>query len=58
MGRYRSVTIGAPSFHEGEEVVLFLGAQPPALPFVLGLGQNDIQSGGFHFCYSFCRSRF
>jgi hypothetical protein len=40
MGRYRSVTVGAPSFHEGEEVVLFLGAQPPAMPFVLGLGQG------------------
>jgi hypothetical protein len=40
IGRYRSVTIGAPSFHLGEEVVLFLGAQPPALPYVLGLGQG------------------
>ena len=40
MGRYRSVTIGAPSFRPGEEVVLFLGARPPALPYVLGLGQG------------------
>jgi hypothetical protein len=40
IGRYRSVTVGAPSFHQGEEVVLFLGAQPPALPYVLGLGQG------------------
>ena len=32
--------IGAPSFHEGEEVVLFLGARPPAIPYLLGLGQG------------------
>ncbi len=29
LGRYRSVTVGAPSFRQGEEVVLFLGATPP-----------------------------
>ncbi len=40
IGRYRSVTIGAPSFCPGDELVLFLGAVPPALPFVLGLGQG------------------
>ena len=40
LGRYRSVTIGAPSFRQGEEVVLFLGAEPPALPYVIGLGQG------------------
>lgn len=40
LGRYRSVTIGAPSFRQGEEVVLFLGAAPPALPYVIGLGQG------------------
>lgn len=40
MGRYRSVMIGAPSFQSGEEVILFLGAQPPALPHLLGLGQG------------------
>jgi hypothetical protein len=51
MGRYRTVMIGAPSFHSGEEVVLFLGAQPPALPYVIGLGQGvfrvhrDVRSG-------------
>src|SRR5512141_1162522 len=37
MGRYRSVMIGAPTFREGEEVVLFLGGQAPALPYLLGL---------------------
>lgn len=49
MGRYRSVMIGAPSFREGEEVILFLGAQPPALPYLLGLGQGVyriVRSGG------------
>ena len=40
LGRYRSITIGAPSFRPGEEVVLFLGAEPPALPYVIGLGQG------------------
>jgi len=40
IGRYRSVTIGAPSFRPGEEVVLFLGAQAPALPYLIGLGQG------------------
>lgn len=40
MGRYRSVMIGAPTFREGEEVILFLGGQGPALPYLLGLGQG------------------
>lgn len=40
MGRYRSVTVGAPTFHVGEEVILFLGAKAPSLPYVLGFGQG------------------
>jgi len=40
MGRYRSVTIGAPTFTAGEEVIVCLGAKPPALPYVLGLNQG------------------
>jgi hypothetical protein len=40
IGRYRSVTVGAPTFEPGEEVVLFLGAQAPALPYLIGLGQG------------------
>ncbi len=40
MGRYRSVLIGAPTFQTGEEVVVFLGARPPALAYLLGLGQG------------------
>ncbi len=40
LGRYRSVVIGAPKFAEGQEVVLFLGARPPAFPYVLRLAQG------------------
>lgn len=40
IGRYRSVMVGAPTFRAGEEVVLFLGARPPAMPYLLGLGQG------------------
>jgi hypothetical protein len=40
VGRYRSVTIGAPTFRVGEEVIVCLGAKPPALPYVLGLNQG------------------
>ena len=40
LGRYRSVLLGAPRLDVGDEVVLFLGARPPALPFVLGLSQG------------------
>jgi hypothetical protein len=40
MGRYRTVMVGAPTFREGDEVVLFLGTRPPAMPYLLGLGQG------------------
>jgi hypothetical protein len=40
MGRYRSMMVGAPGFQPGDEVVVFLGAVPPALPYLLGLGQG------------------
>ncbi len=39
MGRYRSVMPGAPSFVEGEELVLFLAGNA-TVPHVLGLGQG------------------
>jgi hypothetical protein len=51
LGRYRSVMVGAPTFREGQEVVVFLGGRAPALPYLLGLGQGvyrvhrDPQSG-------------
>ena len=40
MGPYLSVMPGAPRFAEGDEVVLFLTGDGPALPHVLGLGQG------------------
>jgi hypothetical protein len=40
LGRYRSIVSGAPRFVEGQEVVLFLGAKPPAIPHVIRLGQG------------------
>lgn len=40
VGHYRSFTIGAPSFVEGEEVVLFLDADGPAIPHLVGLSQG------------------
>jgi hypothetical protein len=40
MGRYRWVTVGAPTFREGDEVVVFLGTSPPAMPYLVGLGQG------------------
>jgi hypothetical protein len=45
MGRYRSVTLGAPTFTAGEEVIVCLGAKPPALPYVLGLSQGVFRVG-------------
>ena len=40
LGRYRTVIIGAPTFAPGDEVVLFLGARGPVVPYVLGLSQG------------------
>ena len=40
IGRYKSVTVGAPEFAAGDEVVLFLKAQGPAVPQVFGLNQG------------------
>jgi hypothetical protein len=40
IGPYLSVMPGAPQFHEGDLVVLFLAGTGPALPHVLGLGQG------------------
>ena len=40
LGRYRSLVVGAPTFDAGQRVVVFLGAAPPAIPFVLGLSQG------------------
>src|SRR5918993_134800 len=40
LGRYRSVVSGAPRFAEGEQVVLFLNAKPPAMPHILRLSEG------------------
>lgn len=40
IGRYRSTMVGAPQFSEGDEVVLFLRSNGPAIPHVFGLSQG------------------
>lgn len=40
VGRYRRVMVGAPSFREGDEVVVFLAGRPPAMPMPFGLNQG------------------
>jgi len=40
LGRYRSIFVGAPEFAVDQQVVVFLGAQGPAVPHVLGLSQG------------------
>lgn len=40
VGRYRSMLVGAPEFRTGDEVVLFLKANGPAVAHVFGLNQG------------------
>ena len=40
IGRYKSVTVGAPEFRTGDEAVLFLKSRGPAVPEVFGLNQG------------------
>lgn len=40
LGRYRNVVIGAPRFSVGDRVIVFLGANGPQVPYVLGLSQG------------------
>jgi hypothetical protein len=40
VGRYRRVVVGAPEFAEGDEVIVFLQGQPPAIPALFGLSQG------------------
>jgi hypothetical protein len=40
MGPYRSFMVGAPTFVEGDEVVVFLNAQGPTIPWISGLNQG------------------
>lgn len=37
LGRYRSITVGAPEFRIGQHVIVFLAGRAPALSHVLGL---------------------
>ena len=45
IGPYRRVIVGAPTFREGEEVVVFLNAQGPAVPWISGLNQGVFRVG-------------
>jgi hypothetical protein len=40
LGRFRSIVVGAPEFAVDQRVVVFLGAQGPSVPHVLGLSQG------------------
>jgi hypothetical protein len=40
IGRYRSITVGAPVFESGEEAVLFLNQRGEGLPHIFGLNQG------------------
>ena len=40
LGRFDSVMIGAPTFGVGQNVIVFLGARGPSVPYLLGLGQG------------------
>ena len=40
VGRYRRVMAGAPQLAAGDEVIVFLKGQPPALPMPYGLSQG------------------
>lgn len=40
LGRFRNVVVGAPQFSVGQRVIVFLGANGPTIPFLLGLHQG------------------
>ena len=40
LGRYRTVFVGAPEFHDGDEVVLFLKSSGASYPYIIGLSQG------------------
>ena len=40
VGRYRNIVEGAPQFSVDQQVIVFLGARGPSVPFVLGLSQG------------------
>jgi hypothetical protein len=40
VGPYERIVVGAPQFDRGDEVVLFLSARGPSIPYVFGLSQG------------------
>jgi hypothetical protein len=40
LGRFRSVFVGAPSFQPDDRVVVFLGANGPSVPYLVGFSQG------------------
>ncbi len=40
MGRFRAVTVGAPVFREGDEVIVFVAGDGPAIPRIVGFNQG------------------
>jgi hypothetical protein len=40
VGRYSRIVVGAPRFERGDEVVIFLSARGPSIPYVFGLSQG------------------
>ena len=40
VGRYRTIFIGAPEFHAGDELILFLQTPRASLPHIVGLSQG------------------
>jgi hypothetical protein len=40
LGRFRSITVGAPEFAVDEHVIVFLGANGPSIPYIVGFNQG------------------
>lgn len=45
LGRLRNIIVGAPQFVVGQRVVVFLGANGPRVPYILGLNQGVYRLG-------------
>ena len=45
LGRLRNIIVGAPQFAVGQRVVVFLGANGPRVPYILGLNQGVFRIG-------------
>jgi len=40
LGRFRTLVVGAPEFEVDEQVIVFLGARGPSVPYVVGFNQG------------------